>query len=134
MRNSDVFVLPSFFEGVPLVLLEALACGCRIAATALPGVEEVFGAAPEDLVRRVPLPRLVDVDTPVPEDEEPFCRNLAEALHAQCTAALRPPLPESERCRDELLAAYGWDAVFERVEQVYRAVAARRVRADDSTE
>ncbi len=128
MREADVFVLPSFFEGVPLVLLEALACGCRITTTALPGVEEVFGAAPKDLVRRVPLPRLVDVDTPVTEDEEPFSRALAGALQAQCRAALRPPNPESERRRDELLAAYGWDAVFERIESVYRAVVGCRIQ------
>ena len=40
MRRCAVCVLPSFYEGVPLVLVEAAACGCRIVATALPGVIE----------------------------------------------------------------------------------------------
>ena len=38
MRRSTVCVLPSFYEGLPLVLVEALACGCRLVATDLPGV------------------------------------------------------------------------------------------------
>ena len=37
MRAADVFVLPSKKEGFPLALLEALACGCAIVATASSG-------------------------------------------------------------------------------------------------
>lgn len=36
--SSDVFVLPSLFEGLPLVLIEALACGCKAVMTDLPGI------------------------------------------------------------------------------------------------
>ena len=32
MRRCGVCVLPSFYEGLPLVLIEAAACGCRIVA------------------------------------------------------------------------------------------------------
>ena len=38
LRRSAVFVLPSFYEGLPLVLVEAAACGCRLVTTTLPGV------------------------------------------------------------------------------------------------
>ena len=42
LRKAHIAVLPSFFEGLPLVVLEALAAGCRVVATALPGVVELL--------------------------------------------------------------------------------------------
>ncbi len=41
MGESDVFVLPSFSEGLPLVLVEALACGLPLVATRCGGPEEL---------------------------------------------------------------------------------------------
>ena len=40
-RNADVFVLPSEREGMPLVLLEAMAMGLPIVATDIPGNRDV---------------------------------------------------------------------------------------------
>ncbi len=37
MRRSDVFVLSSLFEGLPTVLIEALASGCAVVTTDSPG-------------------------------------------------------------------------------------------------
>lgn len=80
-RTSDVFVLPSFFEGLPLVTIEALACGCRAVVTDLPGVrpwlETHIPGAPIDYVE---LPRMRGVDEPVKEDLPAFESRLADAL------------------------------------------------------
>ena len=40
-RDADMVVIPSFTEGIPNVLLEALAAGCPVVATAVGGVPEV---------------------------------------------------------------------------------------------
>jgi glycosyltransferase involved in cell wall biosynthesis len=41
LEQSDVFVLPSFAEGVPVVLMEALAAGVPVVATRIAGVPEL---------------------------------------------------------------------------------------------
>ena len=117
-KASHVFVLPSFFEGLPLVVLEALASGCRIVVTALPGVGELLDGLPEDIVRQVALPRLEHVDQPVAEDLPRFVSALAEALRAQIAASTQAPSFAQGPAKARL-DAYRWPSVFARVEALY---------------
>ena len=113
MRRCGVCVLPSFYEGVPLVLVEAAACGCRLVSTALPGVLERIEphlAAHLDLV---PLPRLTGSDVPVAADLPRFVENLKTALMA---AVARTTEPEPDT---EVLMPLTWQAVFTRVENIW---------------
>ena len=41
-NNSEVFVLSSISEGFPKVLLEAASCGCKVVATNVGSVSEIF--------------------------------------------------------------------------------------------
>lgn len=43
LRDLDVFVLPSHFEGMPNVVLEAQACGIPVVVTDAPGMAEAAG-------------------------------------------------------------------------------------------
>lgn len=42
LNQYDIFILPSFFEGNPKVLLEAMSCGVTCIGTNIPGIKEII--------------------------------------------------------------------------------------------
>jgi len=120
MRRSAVCVLPSYFEGVPLVLVEALACGCRLVATDLPGVVGELSPWLGDALDTVELPAMETIDRPRSDDLPGFVRRLEAALERALDA---PPVGD----RITALRRFTWPAVFERVERTWRSVIDSRV-------
>ena len=105
-RTSDVFVLPSFYEGLPLVGIEALACGAKVVMTDVPGVREgMESLLPGNPMRWVELPAMEGADTPVASGLPAFERRLADAI----VAAVNGPAPRCDVTRAS------WDAVVARM-------------------
>jgi glycosyltransferase involved in cell wall biosynthesis len=119
MRRSTVCVLPSFFEGLPLVLVEALACGCRLVATALPGVVSELAPRIGAALELVEPPKLAAIDTPHADALPGFVRRLETGLRHALEA---PPLGDPAETMPEALASFTWGAVFGRIEGVWRSV------------
>lgn len=101
-RNSDVFVLPSFFEGLALVALEALATGLPVVTTDASGADDVI----DDSVGRVISPG--DVDALVESlrwfdshrDRLPAMKRAARAKAETCTWA------RYRKCVSDAVAPY----------------------------
>ena len=118
-RSSTVCVLPSFFEGLPLVLVEALACGCRIVATRLPGIAGELAPRLGNALTLVDPPRLETLDRPLAEDLPAFVDCLEAAIEKALAA---PPIGDPTRAMPETLAHFSWGTVFGRVETIWKSL------------
>lgn len=106
LRESEVFVLPSLYEGYGLVLIEALACGNRLVSTDFPAARLDLAPRIGEALTRIPMPRKYGIDEPHPSAEADFVREIRVALDAALDA---DPIRESD------LSAFSWNAVFDRI-------------------
>ena len=113
MRQSDVFVLPSLHEGLPLVVLEALACGCQVIATDLPGTRDIQQRLSCDNLVLVDKPLVRDIDATELEDERRFIEDLK--------AAITSTISDQSRTSKNMinLEYYTWSEVFQRIEKIW---------------
>ena len=85
LKTMDIFILPSYYEALGLVAVEALACGLFAVTTEIEGLITLLGATvnTSGIIEYVPLPRIYDVDKAYEEDKPAFVKNLAEKMMVQ---------------------------------------------------
>ena len=111
MNRCDVFVLPSFYEGLPLVLIEAMACGMKTVCTDLPGIQPWLAQAlPDSGAVFVEPPSFCGADEPVQEELPAFEQRLAAAMEA---AALSK-LPDQEQ-----VSQLSWEALCRKLLSIF---------------
>jgi colanic acid/amylovoran biosynthesis glycosyltransferase len=106
LRQSDMLVLPSFAEGVPVSLMEAMACGVPVLATYVGGIVE-----------------LVDPETTgllVPAGDSAA---LSQAIMRYCDDfELRQRVSRS--ARDKIVSAFNLDAEIDKLAELFSGYAA----------
>lgn len=103
MQKARLFVLPSVEEGLGVVLLEALACGTPIVASAVGGIVDVVT---EDVGFLAP-----------PADSQALSQAIVQVLRGEHWEAL------SARARERAVAHYDWDVIADKYIAIYARVA-----------
>ncbi|WP_432158504.1 glycogen synthase [Streptomyces sp. bgisy153] len=118
LSHARVFVSPSLYEPLGLVILEAMACGTAVVATAT-------GGSPEAVVEGetghlVPLQPMI-TDEAGTEASSALAKELAVRVNELLTDAA-----SAERMgragRERVLSHFSWDRAARQVAEVYRAV------------
>ncbi len=119
MKQAHIQVLPSFFEGLPLVLFEGLASGCRVITTELSGFNEIFGNANSDTIDLIQLPPLETIDRPYQKDEADLENGLCQRILNMMAAVKKYPNVDDPQA-EKIASRYAWPRIFERTLSVYR--------------
>ena len=82
MRQKDIFILPSYFEGLGLIAVEALGSGLRVVATEIEGLIEFLGDKinNSDIIEYIPMPTIYDTDKAVEEEKPAFIERIVATL------------------------------------------------------
>jgi len=104
LREADVFVLPSYYEGLPIGVLEAMACGLPVVATSVGGIPDVIEDRSNGLLVR-------------PGEPEALARAIVALLTDD---ALRVRLREA--AHRDVRRRFSPETVIEDLESLYRSL------------
>ena len=110
MRRTDIFILPSYFEGLPLVLIEAMSAGAVPVSTDLPGIRSWISAnVSGSNAVFVPMPQMKSIDEPTDAGRSSFTNDLttvlSDTMNAFSAGILPGPPPDTSAITWDGLAA-----------------------------
>ena len=107
-QNATLFVLPSHYEGLPTTLLEAMACGQPVVATAVSGTLDVIESGKNGILVPIKSPdKMADAVSSLLGDEK---RMVELGLAARRTIEER----------------FTWDAISDKILQCYESVVQKK--------
>lgn len=118
-RESDIFVLPSYYEGLPLVVIEALASGLKVVVNELKGLRDWLGDTINNSGRiaYVPMPKLMGMDTCNPDAAPAYIESLAAAIKTCDRFSHNDVVPP--HLYRSAIEDRSWENVFKRMERIF---------------
>lgn len=107
-QQSHLFILPSYYEGMPLVVPEALACGMGVVVTDLPGFSTWLGPF-IDRVGLIEPPEMIDLNEPSEVSRQKFIGDIAKTAEELLGRMDNTKVPD--------LSAMTWQGLSLRIEE-----------------
>lgn len=122
-KSSDIMVLPSFYEGLPLVILEALATGLKVVVNDLRGLKDWLPSEIRESgnLLFVDMPALSGIDRISEQDSENYISNLKSGI-IEMSNKIEKGRPVSISYYDVLMK-YSWFNIFHVIEETLMAEA-----------
>ncbi|MDD7761666.1 MAG: glycosyltransferase family 4 protein [Ezakiella sp.] len=115
LKEGDVFVLPSYFEALGLIAIEALACRKFVVTSDIEGLKNQLGEVVNNsgAIIYTKLPRIYDLDKPYEEDIKDYVERLAENIIAQLDKVVRGEIISDEIMKE--IDKNSWQALAKKI-------------------
>lgn len=122
LREKDIFIMPSYYEGLGLMAIESLACGLYVVTTEIEALMAFLGEEITDsgIIKYVPLPRIYDIDKPVKEDLPEFKENLKKAILTQIEKVREKR--EFHKEMEDKIRAFSWEGLVDNMNNIINSI------------
>lgn len=111
LREKDIFIMPSYYEGLGLMAIESLACGLYVVTSEIEALMTLLGDRVRDsgVIKYTPLPNIYDTDKPLTEELPKFKEDLKLNILDQIDK-VRRGLAFPEEIREEI-KSHSWEGL-----------------------
>lgn len=122
LREKDIFIMPSYYEGLGLMAIESLACGLYVVSTEIEALMTLLGEEIKEsgIIKYVPLPRIYDVDKPVSEDLPKFKENLKNAILCQIEKIKQKR--ECHKKMEDEIKSFSWEGLVNNMNNIINSI------------
>lgn len=122
LRKKDIYLMPSYYEGLGLMAIESLASGLYVVTTEIPALMTLLGEEIKEsgIIKYVPLPRIYDVDKPVKEDLPEFKENLKKAILIQIKKVKEKK--EFPKEMEDKIRSFSWEGLVDNMNNIINSM------------
>ncbi len=115
LRKKDIYLMPSYYEGLGLMAIESLACGLYVVTTEIEALMTLLGEEIKEsgIIKYVPLPRIYDIDKPVKEDLPEFKEKLKKAILLQIEKVREKK--EFNKEMEDKIKSFSWEGLVDKI-------------------
>lgn len=122
LREKDIFLMPSYYEGLGLMAIESLACGLYVVTTEIEALMNLLGEEIKEsgIIKYIPFPRIYDTDKPVKEDLPEFKENLKKAMLCQIEK-----VRDKKECHKKMEAkikSLSWEGIVDNMNNILDSI------------
>lgn len=119
LKASDIFVLPSYFEALGLIAIEALACNKLVVTSEIKGLREFLDdeIIENKLIEFTELPTIYDVDKPVEDETDDYVKRLATNIEKQIERLDQDLFTEEI---EDKIRTYSWENLGQRILKIIK--------------